>query len=96
MKKIFIAIVLALACFTAKAQKDSTVISASAVKMEVESYINKKGEEKAQYWAVYKGEVYASNKSTYERANAYRRFGYQPLFILITDKKSKAQRIIAL
>lgn len=96
MKKFIITVMLAFVALAAYAQKDTTVVSPSAVKMDIESYINKKGEVKYQYWATYRGEVYTSNKSTYERAQLYRRFGYSPLFVLITDRKSKAQKIIIL
>ena len=98
MKKIIFIILFVFVAMTAKAQKDTTVLSSNPARITVdmESYVNKKGETKAQYWVIYKGEMYASNKSTYERANLYKRFDYQPLYVLISDKRSKAQRIVIL
>ena len=96
MKKLIVAIAFALISFMSFAQKDTTVINSSKLSVDIESYINKKGETKYQYWVKWDGELYASNKSTYDRAILYKRFGYDPLYVLITDKRSKAQRIVIL
>ena len=39
----------------------------SKITMETESYVNKKGQAKMNYWCLWDGEVYQSDKTTYRR-----------------------------
>ena len=96
MKKFIItiiAMIIGVACY---AQIDTTLISEVSIKMETESYVNKKGETKTSYWCLWNGETYQSDKTTYRRYNAYKRYGAHPQYALLTNKKSRAQRIIIL
>lgn len=96
MKKIIIAIIFIMATSICYAQIDTTLITNSKITMETESYVNKKGQTKTDYWCLWNGEVYQSDKTTYRRYNAYKRYKANPQFALLTNKKSKAKRIIIL
>ena len=79
------------------AKIDTTLIAGSSkITMETESYVNKKGQTKTDYWCILNGETYQSDKTTYRRYNAYKRYGANPQYALLTNKKSKAKRIIIL
>jgi len=96
MKKIIIAIAIIMASISCYAQVDTTLIKGSSITMETESYVNKKGQTKTDYWCLWNGETYQSDKTTYRRYNAYKRYGANPQYALLTNKKSKAKRIIIL
>ena len=96
MKKIIIAVIMATLSICCYAQIDTTLIKSSQVTMETESYVNKKGETKTSYWCLWNGETYQSDKTTYRRYNTYKRYGANPQFAILTNKKSRAQRIIIL
>lgn len=92
MKKILFIIALAIS-MVANAQNDTTIVKKD-VRFDKETYTSKSGDTKEYYYA-YIGEVcYSSNKTSYERYKAYKRFGIKPTCALITNKKGK--RIIIL
>ena len=96
MKKIIIIAILIMVASTCYAQIDTVLITGSKITMETESYVNKKGQAKMNYWCLWDGEVYQSDKTTYRRYNAYKRYNANPQFALLTNKKSRAKRIIIL
>ena len=96
MKNIIITIAIIILSVECYAQIDTTLISGTSVRMEVESYVNKKGETKTSYWCLWNGDTYQSDKTTYRRYNAYKKYGANPQYALLTNKKSKAKRIIIL
>jgi hypothetical protein len=92
MKKMLFVIALVIS-MVANAQNDTTIVKKD-VRFDKETYTSKSGDTKEYYYA-YVGEVcYSSNKTSYERYKAYRRFGIKPTCVLITNKKGK--RIIIL
>lgn len=92
MKKILFIIALVIS-MVANAQNDTTIVKKD-VRFDKETYTSKSGDTKEYYYA-YIGEVcYSSNKTSYERYKAYKRFGIKPTYALITNKKGK--RIIIL
>lgn len=92
MKKMLFVIALVIS-MVANAQNDTTIVKKD-VRFDKETYTSKSGDTKEYYYA-YIGEVcYSSNKTSYERYKAYKRFGIKPTYALITNKKGK--RIIIL
>lgn len=92
MKKMLFVIALVIS-MVANAQNDTTIVKKD-VRFDKETYTSKSGDTKEYYYA-YIGEVcYSSNKTSYERYKAYKRFGIKPTCALITNKKGK--RIIIL
>lgn len=92
MKKLLFVIALVIS-MVANAQNDTTIVN-SNVTFDKEVYTSKSGDTKEYYYA-YIGDVcYSSNKTSYERYKAYKRFGIKPTYALITNKKGK--RIIIL
>lgn len=96
MKKIIITAIFIMVASICYAQIDTVLIVSSKITMETESYVNKKGQAKTNYWCLWDGEVYQSDKTTYRRYNAYKRYNANPQFALLTNKKSRAKRIIIL
>lgn len=92
MKKMLFIIALVIS-MVANAQNDTTIVKKD-VRFDKETYTSKSGDTKEYYYA-YIGEVcYSSNKTSYERYKAYKKFGIKPTCALITNKKGK--RIIIL
>lgn len=92
MKKILFIIALAIS-MVANAQNDTTIVKKD-VRFDKETYTSKSGDTKEYYYAYIGDECYSSNKTSYERYKAYKRFGIKPTYALITNKKGK--RIIIL
>ena len=96
MKKLITTIIFAfLLGFFVSAQSDTTLVKGN-VTMDTESYVNKKGETKTTYYCLLNGSYFVSDKTSWRRYNAYKRFGVVPQFVLISNKKTKAQKIIVL
>ena len=92
MKKMLFIIALVIS-MVANAQNDTTIVKKD-VRFDKETYTSKSGDTKEYYYA-YIGEVcYSTNKETYNRNKAYKRFGIKPTYAIITNKKGK--RIIIL
>lgn len=92
MKKILFIITLVIS-MVANAQNDTTIVKKD-VRFDKETYTSKSGDTKEYYYAYIGDECYSSNKTSYERYKAYKRFGIKPTYALITNKKGK--RIIIL
>ena len=92
MKKILFIIALTIS-MVANAQNDTTIVKKD-VRFDKETYTSKSGDTKEYYYAYIGDECYSSNKTSYERYKAYKRFGIKPTYALITNKKGK--RIIIL
>lgn len=92
MKKILFIIALVIS-MVANAQNDTTIVKKD-VRFDKETYTSKNGDTKEYYYAYIEDECYSSNKTSYERYKAYKRFGIKPTYALITNKKGK--RIIIL
>ena len=92
MKKILFIIALVIS-MVANAQNDTTIVKKD-VRFDKETYTSKSGDTKEYYYAYIGNECYSSNKTSYERYKAYKRFGIKPTYALITNKKGK--RIIIL
>lgn len=92
MKKILFIIALVIS-MVANAQNDTTIVKKD-VRFDKETYTSKSGDTKEYYYAYIGDECYSSNKTSYERYKAYKRFGIKPTYALITNKKGK--RIIIL
>jgi hypothetical protein len=92
MKKMLFIIALVIS-MVANAQNDTTIVKKD-VRFDKETYTSKSGDTKEYYYAYIGDECYSSNKTSYERYKAYKRFGIKPTYALITNKKGK--RIIIL
>ena len=92
MKKMLFVIALVIS-MVANAQNDTTIVKKD-VRFDKETYTSKSGDTKEYYYAYIGNECYSSNKTSYERYKAYKRFGIKPTYALITNKKGK--RIIIL
>ena len=92
MKKMLFVIALLISMVT-NAQNDTTIVKKD-VRFEKEVYTAKNGDSKEYYYAYIDDVCYSSNKTSYERYKAYKRFGIKPTYALITNKKGK--RIIIL
>ena len=92
MKKMLLVIALVIS-MVANAQNDTTIVK-NDVRFDKETYTSKSGDTKEYYYAYIGDECYSSNKTSYERYKAYKRFGIKPTYALITNKKGK--RIIIL
>lgn len=92
MKKMLFVIALVIS-MVANAQNDTTIVKKD-VRFDKETYTSKSGDTKEYYYAYIGDECYSSNKTSYERYKAYKRFGIKPTYALITNKKGK--RIIIL
>lgn len=81
---------------TAYAQKDTTLINSSQVSFNIDQRVTKTGEKKSEYYALYKGVYYVTDKTSYKRYVTSKRFGASPNVALVTDEKSKAKKVIVL
>jgi len=96
MKNKILFLFLAFCCaITLYAQSDTTRINAP-LRFDYETIITKSGKASTKYYAIYNGEIYDSNKTSMKRYYTIRKFGGQPCAVLITNKKSKAKKIIVL
>ena len=93
MKKVILFIAFILTCNAIMGQNDTTIVKKD-VRFEKEVYTAKNGDNKEYYYAYIDDVCYSSNKTSYERYKAYKRFGIKPTYALITNKKGK--RIIIL
>lgn len=95
MKKIFILIILCITSFYAYAQKDTTLVTTPCV-FTTQTTTTDKGTLKTEYYVTTLGEKYVSTATSYKRYKALKRFGASPNYAMITDRKSKAKKIIIL
>lgn len=95
IKKITFTILAVLIATVSYAQSDTVAIKAP-IRFDYETITTKSGKASTKYYAIYNGEVYDSNKTSMKRYYTIRKFGGQPCAVLITNKKSKAKKIIVL
>ena len=96
MKHKILLLFLTFCCATALyAQSDTTRINAP-LRFDYETITTKSGKTSTKYYAIYNGEVYDSNKTSMKRYYTICKFGGQPCAVLITNRKSKAKKIIVL
>lgn len=93
-KKNFLIIIALVISMVASAQNDTTIVKHSEVIFDKEVYTSKSGNTKEYYYAYMDNVCYSTNKETYNRNKAYKRFGIKPTYAIITNKKGK--RIIIL
>ena len=89
---IFLAILIATEIY---AQNDTTRINAP-IRFDTETIITKSGKSTEKFYAIYNGETYDSTKTSMKRYYEIKRFNGQPCIVMITNKKSKAKKIIVL
>ena len=77
------------------AQSDTTRIS-GGIRFEQEILTTKTGKTVEKVYAIYNGETYNSTKTSMKRYYQIKRFNGQPCVVMITNKKSKAKKIIVL
>ena len=96
MKNKILLLFLAFCCATTLyAQSDTSRINAP-LRFDYETITTKSGKTSTKYYAIYNGEVYDSNKTSMKRYYQIKRFNGQPCVVMITNKKSKAKKIIVL
>ena len=89
---IFLAVLITTEIY---AQNDTTRINAP-IRFDTETIITKSGKSTEKFYAIYNGETYDSTKTSMKRYYTIKRFNGQPCVVLITNKKSKAKKIIVL
>ena len=89
---IFLAILIATEIY---AQNDTTRINAP-IRFDTETIVTKSGKSTEKFYAIYNGETYDSTKTSMKRYYTIKRFNGQPCVVMITNKKSKAKKIIVL
>lgn len=89
---IFLTILIATEIY---AQNDTTRINAP-IRFDTETIITKSGKSTEKFYAIYNGETYDSTKTSMKRYYEIKRFNGQPCVVMITNKKSKAKKIIVL
>ena len=86
---------MSVGAVSAFGQNDTTLVK-SPIKWEQTTEQSKSGEDKLTYYAVIDGERFVSNKSSVERYRKISRYGGTPCVVRITNRKSKATRVITL
>ena len=94
-KKILLTILAVLIATVSYAQCDTVAIKAP-IRFDTETIITKSGKFTEKFYAIYNGETYDSTKTSMKRYYAIKRFNGQPCVVMITNKKSKAKKIIVL
>lgn len=89
---IFLAILIATEIY---AQNDTIRIN-TPIRFDTETIITKSGKSTEKFYAIYNGETYDSTKTSMKRYYEIKRFNGQPCVVMITNKKSKAKKIIVL
>ena len=95
IKKITFTILVVLIATVSYAQCDTVAIKAP-ICFDTETIITKSGKSTEKFYAIYNGETYDSTKTSMKRYYAIKRFNGQPCVVIITNKKSKAKKIIVL
>lgn len=93
--KIIFTILAVLIATVSYAQCDTVAIKAP-IRFDTETIVTKSGKSTEKFYAIYNGETYDSTKTSMKRYYTIRKFGGQPCAVLITNKKSKAKKIIVL
>lgn len=97
MKKIIVVFMAITLSFSIKAQnqKDTTLVH-SPCTFTTKASISTKGTPKMEYYITTAGDTYVSDATSYKRYKALKRFGATPNYAMITDRKTKAKKIIIL
>ncbi len=93
--KIIFTILAVLIATVSYAQCDTVAIKAP-IRFDSETIVTKSGKSTEKFYAIYNGETYDSTKTSMKRYYTIKRFNGQPCVVLITNKKSKAKKIIVL
>ena len=93
--KIILTILAVLIATVSYAQCDTVAIKAP-IRFDTETIITKSGKSTEKFYAIYNGETYDSTKTSMKRYYEIKRFNGQPCVVIITNKKSKAKKIIVL
>ena len=94
-KKIVLTILAVLIATVSYAQCDTVAIKAP-ISFDSETIVTKSGKSTEKFYAIYNGEIYDSTKTSMKRYCEIKRFNGQPCVVMITNKKSKAKKIIVL
>ena len=94
-KKIILTILAVLIATVSYAQCDTVAIKAP-IRFDTETIVTKSGKSTEKFYAIYNGETYDSTKTSMKRYYQIKRFNGQPCVVMITNKKSKAKKIIVL
>lgn len=93
--KIIFTILAVLIATVSYAQCDTVAIKAP-IRFDTETIVTKSGKSTKKFYAIYNGETYDSTKTSMKRYYEIKRFNGQPCVVMITNKKSKAKKIIVL
>ncbi len=86
MKKFLLIFILALTAISSYAQKDTTLI-VDPINWESETTTTNNGKVNTNYYALYKGNWYDTNKTSVDRYNLIKKFNGTPTVVAIIDKK---------
>lgn len=96
MKKTLLTIcALLVGAHLLSAQNDTTLVR-KAVKFDTETFVSDKGNTKENYTATIDGETYPTTKTAMQRHALIVRFGGTPNVAIVTNEKTKKQRVIVL
>ena len=96
MKKTILTIcALLVGAHLLSAQNDTTLVK-KAVRFETETFVSDKGNTKETTTATIDGTTYPSSKSAAQRYETALRHGGTPNVAIVTNEKTKKQRVIVL
>lgn len=95
MKRLFISLLLAFVCSASfAAEADTTAIRQSDVtKWICDTTTNTKGKQVVKYYALYKGQLVSTNRTTLQNVSLCEKYKAQCALVLITTKTGR-KRII--
>lgn len=96
MKRIIIIVISIMISICAYGQKDTTIINYNTIDFSYETTISKTGKVKTEYLVNYRGSWYVTDKTSYNRYITAKRFNLYPNVAIVTDKKTKAKKIIVI
>ena len=96
MKNKIIFTILAVLIVTVSYAQCDTVAIKAPIRFDTETIVTKSGKSTEKFYAIYNGETYDSTKTSMKRYYEIKRFNGQPCVVMITNKKSKAKKIIVL
>ena len=96
MKNKIIFTILAVLIVTVSYAQCDTVAIKAPIRFDTETIVTKSGKSTEKFYAIYNGKTYDSTKTSMKRYYEIKRFNGQPCVVMITNKKSKAKKIIVL
>lgn len=96
MKKTLLTIsALLVGALALSAQNDTTLVR-RPVRFEIETFVSNKGNTKETLTAVIDGKTYPTTKSALKRHATTLRYGGTPNVAIVTNRKTKSQKVIVL